>query len=106
MTSNSFIRILLLLCVCYSLLSISNARNNIPFSTNNNDNNLLFRYYESFEPSAESDSILLEEYLSSLTPSVIQRRNVIMPRICYYARVSGIQGHRRLCLPYDSIKRS
>jgi hypothetical protein len=106
MTSISFIRMLVFLCVCYSLMSISNALNNIPFSTNNNNNNLLFRYYESFQPSTKSDSVLLEEYLSSLTPSGIQRRNVIMPRICYYARVSGTRAHQKLCLPYDSIKRS
>ena len=38
-----------------------------------------------------------------LMPSIdIQRRNVIMPRICYFSRVTQAGIHQKLCLPYNN----
>ncbi|CAF0803733.1 unnamed protein product [Adineta ricciae] len=31
----------------------------------------------------------------------IRRRNVLMPRICYFSRVTATGIHQKLCLPYN-----
>ncbi|CAF1172245.1 unnamed protein product [Rotaria sordida] len=100
MTSGFFIHILLFLCVCSSLTSITNGLTSVPSTSNNNNNNnkdlsFLHKYFGSSIP---SQSNLLKEF--SLN---IQQRNVIMPRICYFARISGTGIYQKYCLPYNGI---
>jgi hypothetical protein len=101
MASGFSIRILLFLCICSSLMLIGNAMSILPFTDNNNEENLVLRRYKYPRPPIQFNSDLFEDSSSS----EIQRRNVIMPRICYFARISGRSGHQKLCLPYtDNIK--
>ena len=95
MASTLFIRILLALYICSSSIFVLNA-------AANNDklrSVLLRRKYPQFD----SNSI---EPLESFSPSSnTERRNVIMPRICYFARVAGTSARQKLCLPYNGNKR-
>ncbi|CAF0822120.1 unnamed protein product [Adineta ricciae] len=38
---------------------------------------------------------------NSLSLPDIRRRNVLMPRICYFSRVTATGIHQKLCLPYN-----
>jgi hypothetical protein len=49
----------------------------------------------------QSDSNSVDHSTTSLPPFDIERRNVIMPRICYFARVAGTGARQKLCLPYN-----
>jgi hypothetical protein len=100
MASICFMRILLFLFICCSLMLIVNGMRRVPFTHNNKKDPFLLRYQSSW-PSIQFDRNSLEK--SSLD---IQRRNAIMPRICYFARISGTSAHQKLCLPYNDRKRS
>jgi len=77
---------------------------NTPLSNKNNLKNILFRH-NYHQPSTKLDLNLLEDSPTLLFSSDIKRRNVIMPRICYFARISGTSVHQKLCLPYNSNNR-
>ncbi len=107
MASIISIHILLLLCICSSGMLIINKVTNPPFINNNNLKNLLIRYKNlQSSTTTTSDSNFLEDFSTALFSSDVKRRNVIMPRICYFARISGTGVHRKLCLPYNDNKRS
>jgi hypothetical protein len=99
MASIVFIHILLVLYTCTSSILIVNA-----MTTNYNLRSILFHrnYVQSF---IKSDSNSIDDLDTSLSSSNIKRRNVIMPRICYFARVAGTGVRQKLCLPYnDNIR--
>ncbi len=105
MASVVAIRILLFLYICYSWTLSVDAMINSPLSNKNNLKNILFRH-KYHQPSTKLDSNLLEDSSTLLFSSNIERRNVIMPRICYFARISGTGVHQKLCLPYNNNNRS
>lgn len=86
---------------------IINAESNLPLTNKNNLKNLLLRY-DQFRRLIKLNSNSLDTSSTSTSSSTIssnlQRRNVIMPRICYFARISGTGGHQKLCLPYNGIR--
>ena len=69
----------------------------LPSSDNNDLNlkNLLFNR-RSLKPILQSNFDSMEDPTSS--SSNTERRSVIMPRICYYTRISGGSGHQKVCL--------
>ena len=91
MTAVTIVRILLFLSLVSCSISIINATTNQA---------LVYRNYllsrlgniQSSMNKANSDS---SKFLAD-----VERRNVIMPRICYFARVSGTSIRQKLCLPY------
>jgi len=100
------IRVVLFLYIYCSWMLIINAVTDTPFTNKNGLKNLLVRHNQ-IRRSIELDSNLLEDSLEqSLFSSNIERRNVIMPRICYFVRISGTSSHQRVCLPYNDNKRS
>lgn len=90
MASILSMRILLLLCACLSSILIINALKNEPSTNHKHEKTFFSRKFA--RPNAN---------LSAQPSSNVQQRNVIMPRICYFARISGTAVYQRLCLPYD-----
>lgn len=95
MMSGTIVRILLFLSLVSCSISIINATTNQALVQRNHLQNILNRLgnIQSSMNKANSDS-------SKLLADV-ERRNVIMPRICYFARVSGTSIRQKLCLPYS-----
>ena len=71
--------------------------NNEPINNRNHLRNLLSRLEHSQSSLDKFNSD------SSKSLSYVERRNVIMPRICYFARVRGTPNRHRICLPYSDI---
>ncbi len=104
MVSGLSIRIVLFLYLCCSWMLIVHAVTKTPFIHNHNLKNIFLRNQYS-QPSIKLDSDLMKDSSSLLSFADIKRRNVIMPRICYFARISGTSVHQKLCLPYnDNIR--
>lgn len=79
MASNVLIWIcLLVLICCSSTLAVDKSPNTMDL--NKNPLSVWYKYYR-------------------MTKT--QRRNVIMPRICYFSRITKSGIHQKLCLPYD-----
>lgn len=94
MAFHIFIRIYILSLLCHSLIS---AIVQVPVIDSNKLNT---NKDDTFSP---WHRFLEKLGRTSSTPSTdLQRRNVIMPRICYFSRVTQSGIHQRLCLPYNS----
>jgi hypothetical protein len=90
--------------ISYSLILEVNGK---PFMTapNMNSYNIFSRQPENRRVSTKLDPILFEDF-PSMPSRDIQQRNVIMPRICYFSRVTKTGVHQKLCLPYNDIIQS
>ncbi len=94
MARNTLIWIFLLVLICcFSTLTINKTPNAMDLTKIKHNRNLLSSWYK---------------YLNSIenSPSIYstkgQRRNVIMPRICYFSRITKSGIHQKLCLPYNN----
>lgn len=86
---------------------IINATNETPLKNGNKLSDLLIHRYNRFRSIKNIDYNSLEKPSTSSSSSFLsnlRRRSVILPRICYFARISGTNGHQKLCLPYDDIR--
>jgi hypothetical protein len=94
--------ILMIIC-CTLILQV----NGIPAMTldNTNNNNIFLLWSQDRRTLNKLHSNSFED-LASMSPTDIQRRNVIMPRICYFSRVTKAGVHQKLCLPYNDVSRS
>jgi hypothetical protein len=100
MTSDIMLYVCLLIVICCSATS---SADEIPTMTSNNMNNnpnILSNWYKNYQLAKKLNSELIERSLS-VSSTNLQRRNVIMPRICYFTRVTNSGIHQKLCLPYD-----
>jgi hypothetical protein len=100
MASVILIRILLVLYICSSWILIVDAMTKKSFTNQDNLRNILFRRKHA-QPSIKPDLNSIDHLKASLALTDIERRNVIMPRICYFARVAGTGARQKLCLPYN-----
>ncbi|UJR27554.1 hypothetical protein I4U23_008836 [Adineta vaga] len=82
--------------ICYSILSIINGLPVMTLPDSINDNEIYMQPYINHQ--AFNKIFRVEP---SVPPTNIQRRNVLMPRICYFSRVTASGIHRKLCLPYN-----
>ncbi len=66
----------------------------------NNNQNILLHWFKYNRLAENSDSKSIKNSL--LIPSTNpQRRNVILPRICYFSRITKSGIHKKFCLPYN-----
>lgn len=93
-------RILLLQFFLLSLVLINNVLTDASFTKDTNQKDSIYLDPENLQLPFQSNPNPSEESLLTVSASKIQQRNVIMPRICYYARVSGTAVYQKLCLPY------
>ncbi len=93
MTSYIMLYVCLLIIIC---CSVTSGIDEIPTmtSTNMNNNPNIFSHWYKYDP-------LVKKLNSKLTELNLQRRNVIMPRLCYFTRVTKSGIYQKLCLPYN-----
>jgi hypothetical protein len=101
MISNIRINMYLLLLICCCLTLKIDGMPSIAYADRNNNKNI-FLFGDKYHRIPEQSHLNLVENSPSLRSSDIQRRNVIMPRICYFARISKGGVHQKLCLPYGA----
>jgi len=101
MTSNILIYTCLLTFLCCSSTLDVDKIPTMALTNMSNNKNMLSRWYKYYQTlnNLYSDSIINSPLISSTN---IQRRNVIMPRICYFARVTKSGIHQKVCLPYNN----
>ncbi len=85
------------------MLTVDSAPINNKYNNENNYDRLLYRRLKQYQPTETSDYLLFDDSFSAM--SNVERRNVIWPRICYFARVTGSGVHQKLCLPYGDERR-
>lgn len=66
----------------------------------NADTNIFSIWYKRYRSSNNVHPNSLNDPLSKPVMRM-ERRNVIMPRICYFTRVTKNGIHQKLCLPYN-----
>lgn len=91
-------RVLYILSIVCSLLWLIQAAERPPRMDANDKHDLFFHRFKQSRKSIDSN---LDQVPQSLSPSNAQERSVILPRLCYFARVSGTSVHHKLCLPYN-----
>ena len=104
MASNMSICLCMFMIISYYLILEVNGK---PFMTAPymDSYNIFSRQSGSRRTSTKLDPILSENF-PSMSSKDIQQRNVIMPRICYFSRVTKTGVHQKLCLPYNDIIQS
>ena len=94
----------LCLIICCFIILCTNGIPIVAYSTDMNNNSIknIFLHRYMFNPVPDNlDSNSMED-LSSIPSIDIQRRNVLMPRLCYLSRVTKSGVYRKLCLPYNN----
>jgi hypothetical protein len=93
---------LLLIFYCWLILIVGSATINNKNNENNHHNPFYLRQKHQ-QATADSEFRSFDD--SSTAMSNFEQRNVIWPRICYFARVTSSGVHQKLCLPYTDENR-
>ena len=91
-------RILGVLWIGCCFIWLLHAAENTPLPDTSDKQNLFFHRYKQ---SRKSIDLNLEQAPLRPPSSNTEERSVILPRLCYFARVSGTSLRHKLCLPYD-----
>lgn len=94
MSARARINITLVFCCCLLLVADSIPLMSLPRFDDDTGALLL--------PDADHRAThALNDYDPPVFSTDVRRRNVLMPRICYFSRVTATGIHRKLCLPYN-----
>ena len=91
---------LLLVISCSATLSVEKTPPMAVANELNDNPNTLSNWYNYYRLTNKRYS-RLDQHFPSIPARNLQRRNVIMPRICYFSRVTKTGIHQKLCLPYN-----
>lgn len=98
MNCQYFTRFLLVICIIHLLISTNHGLESPVAKSNTNGNNIFARFHKNARLPSTVDQ---KKNSPSTKTDKFRLRSVILPRICYFARVHGTGMRKKLCLPYQ-----